>query len=48
MLRNVFLKTLRDHRRSLIGWAIGLTAFTVFVLAFYPTVRESGISSTSC
>jgi ABC-2 type transport system permease protein len=40
MLRNVFLKTLRDHRRSVIGWTIGLTAFTVFVLAFYPTVRE--------
>jgi ABC-2 type transport system permease protein len=42
MLRNVFLKTLRDLRRSLIGWAIGLTAFTVFVLAFYPTIRQSG------
>ena len=42
MLRNVFLKTLRDHRRSLIGWTIGLTAFTVFILAFYPTVRQSG------
>jgi beta-exotoxin I transport system permease protein len=42
MLRNVFLKTLRDHRRSLVGWAIGLTAFTVFVLAFYPTLQESG------
>jgi ABC-2 type transport system permease protein len=41
MLRNVFLKTLRDHRRSLIGWSIGLTVFTVFILAFYPTVRES-------
>lgn len=42
MLRNVFLKTLRDHRRSLIGWVIGLTAFTLFVLAFYPTIQESG------
>ncbi|MGH2678494.1 MAG: ABC transporter permease subunit [Actinomycetota bacterium] len=42
MLRNVFLKTLRDHRRSLIGWAIGLTAFTLFILAFYPTIRQSG------
>jgi ABC-2 type transport system permease protein len=42
MLRNVFLKTLRDHRRSLIGWAIGLTVFTVFILAFYPTIRQSG------
>jgi ABC-2 type transport system permease protein len=42
MLRTVFLKTLRDHRRSLIGWAIGLTVFTVFILAFYPTIRQSG------
>jgi ABC-2 type transport system permease protein len=42
MLRNVFLKTLRDHRRSLIGWTIGVTAFTLFILAFYPTIRESG------
>jgi ABC-2 type transport system permease protein len=42
MLRNVFLKTLRDHRRSLVGWTIGLTAFSLFVLAFYPTVRQSG------
>jgi ABC-2 type transport system permease protein len=41
MLRNVFLKTLRDRRRSLLGWAIGLTAFTTFVLAFYPTISQS-------
>jgi ABC-2 type transport system permease protein len=42
MLRNVFLKTLRDRRRSLLGWTIGLTAFSLFVLAFYPTIRQSG------
>jgi beta-exotoxin I transport system permease protein len=42
VLRNVFLKTIRDRRRSLIGWVIGLVAFSVFVLGFYPTIRESG------
>jgi ABC-2 type transport system permease protein len=41
MLRNVFLKTLRDRRRSLIGWMIGLAASVAFVSAFYPTIRES-------
>jgi ABC-2 type transport system permease protein len=41
MLRNVFLKTLRDRRRSLIGWALGLLGFVAFVLAFYPTIRDS-------
>ena len=29
MLRNVFLKTLRDQRRSLVWWGIGMVALTV-------------------
>jgi ABC-2 type transport system permease protein len=41
MLRNVFLKTLRDRRRSLIGWTIGLASTVAFVSAFYPTIRGS-------
>lgn len=41
MLRNLFLKTLRDRRRGLIGWTIGLVAFSVFSVGFYPSVRES-------
>jgi ABC-2 type transport system permease protein len=41
MLRNVFLKTLRDRRRSLVGWTIGLAATVAFVSAFYPTIRGS-------
>jgi ABC-2 type transport system permease protein len=41
MLQNVFLKTLRDRRRSLIGWTIGLIAYSIFILAFFPTIRDS-------
>ncbi len=40
MLRNVFLKTLRDQRRSLIWWCIGLTALTWLTVLFYPSVRD--------
>lgn len=40
MFRNVFLKTLRDQRRGLLGWSIGL-AFLVFVeAAVWPTIRD--------
>lgn len=40
MLRNVFLKTLRDRRHALIGWGLGLLAVALFVLLFYPAARE--------
>ena len=41
MLRNVFLKTLRDQRRSLIWWAIGLVALTSLTVAFYPLFSDT-------
>lgn len=41
MLRNAFLKTLRDRRRGLLGWSLGLTAMVIFSLALYPSVRAS-------
>jgi beta-exotoxin I transport system permease protein len=41
MLRNVFLKTLRDRRRGIIGWSIGLVGLAVFSVALYPSVREN-------
>lgn len=45
MLRNVFLKTLRDRRRALLFWGIGLAALAVFLMLFYPAVRDmTGIS----
>jgi ABC-2 type transport system permease protein len=39
MLRSVFGKTLRDQRRSLVGWAIGITAVGTLYAAFYPTIN---------
>jgi ABC-2 type transport system permease protein len=41
MLRNLFLKTLRDRRRGVVGWSLGLVALVIFSLALYPSVRDS-------
>ena len=41
MLGNVFLKTLRDQRRSLIWWAIGLVSLTSLTVAFYPAFSDA-------
>ena len=41
MLRNVYLKTLRDRRRSLIGWSIGFTVLAAYTSAVYPSIRDS-------
>jgi len=40
MLKNVFLKTLRDQRRSLLFWGIGLVMLAFYITLFYPTVRN--------
>lgn len=36
----VALETLRERRRSLVWWAIGLAAFVALNVAFYPSVRD--------
>lgn len=40
MLNNIFLKTLRDQRRSLLYWGIGLIAIAVMMVAFFPTFKD--------
>jgi ABC-2 type transport system permease protein len=40
MLKNVFLKSLRDQRRSLIFWGLGLIAIAVIWTLFYPSIRD--------
>jgi ABC-2 type transport system permease protein len=42
MLTNVFLKTLRDQRRGLVGWSIGLVLLVLLESALWPTVRNMG------
>lgn len=38
MLGNVFLKTLRDQKRSLFWWVIGVAALSIFTVLFYPSI----------
>jgi ABC-2 type transport system permease protein len=40
MLRNVFLKSLRDQRRAMLWWSLGLGAITFVTLLFYPAIRD--------
>ena len=40
MLTNVFTKTLRDQRRSLLGWSIGIAALILVEGALWPSVRD--------
>ena len=46
MLRNVFLKTLRDQRRALLWWGIGLIAVTLYTVGLYPGIRDSASEFT--
>ena len=40
MLRNVFLKTLLDQRRSMLWWVVGLVLLTFITILFYPSLSE--------
>jgi ABC-2 type transport system permease protein len=42
VLTNVFLKTLRDQRRGLVGWSTGLVLLVLLESALWPTVRDMG------
>jgi ABC-2 type transport system permease protein len=41
MLRNAFVKTLRDARRAIGWWSVGLIAMTALMIAVYPSVRDN-------
>lgn len=41
MLTNVTLKTLRDRRRSLAWWSVGIFGYLLGIGAFYPIVAEN-------
>ena len=40
MLRSVATKLVRDQRRAMIWWTLGLIALTAFTLLAYPSVRD--------
>jgi ABC-2 type transport system permease protein len=44
VLANVFAKTIREQRRALVWWAIGLVAACLVTTAFYPSIRENAAS----
>ncbi|MEW6058702.1 MAG: ABC transporter permease subunit [Actinomycetota bacterium] len=41
MLGSVLAKTLRDQRRALVWWAIGLLATAAMYASFYPSIRAN-------
>jgi ABC-2 type transport system permease protein len=41
MLRGVALKTLRETRRALAWWALGLVALVALMVSVYPSVRDN-------
>ena len=41
MLNSVFGKTVWDRRVSIVWWIVGTAALTAFLVAFYPTIRDS-------
>jgi ABC-2 type transport system permease protein len=38
MLRNIFLKTLRDQTTAVVYWGLGIGSLAVFTQLFYPTL----------
>jgi ABC-2 type transport system permease protein len=39
MLRNVLLKTLRDQRRALVGWSVGVVLLVAMYVALWPSIK---------
>jgi ABC-2 type transport system permease protein len=44
VLASVFAQTIREQRRALVWWAIGLVAACLVTTAFYPSIRENAAS----
>ncbi|MFC1846914.1 ABC transporter permease subunit [Chloroflexota bacterium] len=45
MLRNIVFKTLRDRRRSLLFWGLGMAVLAAIMIAFFPVVRDAAFIS---
>jgi len=46
MLRTITLKTLRDQRRSLPAWLLGIVALVAMYAAVFPSVSKSNDYAT--
>lgn len=44
MFANVYTKTIRDLRKGLIGWSLGIVALVGMMVALWPTVRDMDIA----
>jgi ABC-2 type transport system permease protein len=40
LLRSVYLKTMRDQRRSLVGWSLGIAMLVVVEAAVWPSFKD--------
>lgn len=47
MLSNVYLKTLRDMRRPLFWWVLGMFLFTLYFVTIFPSMQESSADMQS-
>lgn len=45
MFTDVYRKTLRDLRRGLVGWGIGIAALVGMMVALWPTIRDMDLAS---
>lgn len=39
---SIFVKTLRDRRRALLWWVLGMIGTALMLASFYPTIRTTG------
>src|SRR5690242_9657286 len=41
MLKNIFLKTLFEKRWMMLWWALSSVGLTIFIILFFPSLRDS-------
>ena len=46
MATELFRRGLSDHRRSLLGWCVGIALYVVLLAAIFPSIQESPEFST--
>ncbi|WP_280464908.1 ABC transporter permease subunit [Nocardia brasiliensis] len=46
MLPEIYLRTVLDHRRATVAWAVGIAAVGLMYASFYPQVSEGGMADS--